>query len=71
MFVAVQSTRMDGPAAVPESPSLGCCPSLTSAKRVLPTTEEGYRRLIREAGFTHVANIVGIMGNAMCAWIAR
>jgi tRNA (cmo5U34)-methyltransferase len=41
------------------------------ARQTQATTEEGYRRLMHEAGFAHVANIVSIMGNAMCAWIAR
>jgi tRNA (cmo5U34)-methyltransferase len=35
------------------------------------TTEEGYRQLMREAGLTRVANVLSIMGNAMCAWIVR
>ena len=41
------------------------------ARQAQGTTEEGYRELIRAAGFAHVANIASIMGNAMCAWIAR
>jgi len=41
------------------------------ARQTQATTEEGYRRLIHEAGFTHVANVFSIMGNALCAWIAR
>jgi tRNA (cmo5U34)-methyltransferase len=35
------------------------------------TTEEGYRQMMHEAGFTRVTNVVSIMGNAMCTWIAR
>ncbi len=41
------------------------------ARQAQGTTEEGYRQLIRVAGFPHVENIVSIMDNAMCAWIAR
>jgi tRNA (cmo5U34)-methyltransferase len=41
------------------------------ARQTQATTEEGYRRLIHDAGFAHVANILSIMGNALCAWIAR
>lgn len=41
------------------------------ARYAQATTEEGYRQLIHEAGFTHVTNVLSIMGNALCAWIAR
>ena len=41
------------------------------ARQARATTEEGYRRLIHEAGFTHVANVLSVMGDALCAWIAR
>ena len=41
------------------------------ARQTQATTEEEYRQLIHEAGFTEVANVLSIMGNALCAWIAR
>jgi tRNA (cmo5U34)-methyltransferase len=41
------------------------------ARYAQATTEEGYRRLIHEAGFTHVTNVFSIMGNALYSWIAR
>ena len=41
------------------------------ARQAQGTTEEEYRRLIHEAGFAHVTSILSIMGNAICAWIAR
>lgn len=33
--------------------------------------EERYRELMREAGFAHVATVLSVMDDAMCAWIAR
>jgi hypothetical protein len=35
------------------------------------TTEEQYRALMHEAGFTHVVTVLSVMHEAMCAWIAR
>lgn len=35
------------------------------------TTEEQYRALMHEAGFTHVVTVLSVMHDAMCAWIAR
>ena len=41
------------------------------ARQAQGTTEEEYRRLIHAAGFAHMTSILSIMGNAICAWIAR
>lgn len=42
-----------------------------AAQQAEATSEAGYRQLIGAAGFTHVTNVLSIMGDALCPWIAR
>ena len=41
------------------------------ARQAQATTEERYRQLMYEAGFTQVVPVLSIMHDAICAWIAR
>lgn len=41
------------------------------ARQAQATTEERYRQLMHEAGFTQVVPVLSILHDAVCAWIAR
>jgi tRNA (cmo5U34)-methyltransferase len=41
------------------------------ARQAQATTEERYRQLMHEAGFTQVVTVLSIMHDAACAWMAR
>jgi tRNA (cmo5U34)-methyltransferase len=41
------------------------------AQQVRATAEQDYVRLLREAGFQHVASVLSLMADGMAAWIAR
>jgi hypothetical protein len=40
-------------------------------KQAGATAEADYVRLLREAGFPHVASLLSVMAGGMAAWIAR
>ena len=41
------------------------------AKQADATTEEGYRALMREAGFSDVVQVISVINDGICGWIAR